>query len=138
MADAVRLALAGDAGQRVLLAWHLGWEPALQVAGKSWIPPVLAQLLDDPYAAVRCVAERSLKQVAPGLLPAGFDFTMPPDARLPVQALVVERWTREMSAAHGESMRAQTLVRLNDATATQDGLQRLARQRDQKPVRLRE
>ena len=138
VADAVRLALAGDAGQRVLLAWHLGWEPALQVAGKSWIPPVLAQLLDDPYAAVRCVAERSLKQVAPGLLPAGFDFTMPPDARLPVQALVVERWTREMSAAHGESMRAQTLVRLNDATATQDGLQRLARQRDQKPVRLRE
>ena len=138
VADAVRLALAGDAGQRVLLAWHLGWEPALQVAGKSWIPPVLAQLLDDPYAAVRCVAERSLKQVAPGLLPAGFDFTMPPDARLPVQALVVERWTREMSAAHGESMPAQTLVRLNDATATQDGLQRLARQRDQKPVRLRE
>src|SRR5439155_2654029 len=59
VAEAVRLALAGDAGQRVLVAWHLGWEPAWQAGGKSWIPPVLAQLLDDPYAAVRCVAERS-------------------------------------------------------------------------------
>src|SRR5437867_7540012 len=33
VANAVRLALAGDAGQRILIAWHLGWEPALEVAG---------------------------------------------------------------------------------------------------------
>src|SRR2546423_9712951 len=71
VADAVRLALAGDAGQRVLVAWHLSWGPALQVAGKSWGSPVLAQLLDDPYAAVRCVAGRSLKQIAPRIMPAG-------------------------------------------------------------------
>ena len=76
------------------MAWHFGWEPAVQVSGASWIPPVLAQLLDDPYAAVRCVAERSLKQVAPSLIPADYDYTAPPDSRPSVQGLVLERWSK--------------------------------------------
>ena len=138
VADAVRLALAGDAGQRVLVAWHLSWEPALQVSGRSWVPPVLAQLLDDPYAAVRCVAERSVKQIAPTLLPGGYDYTVSPDSRPSVQASVLERWSREMSSARDEVLPAQTLVRLNDTTAMQEGFQRLVRQRDPRPVRLRE
>src|SRR5437773_66225 len=138
VADAVRLALAGDAGQRILAAWHLSWEPALQVSGRSWVPPVLAQLLDDPYAAVRCVAERSVKQIAPTLLPGGYDYTVSPDSRPSVQASVLERWSREMSSARDEVLPAQTLVRLNDTTAMQEGFQRLVRQRDPRPVRLRE
>ena len=138
MADAVRLALAGDAGQRVLVAWHFSWEPALQVAGRSWVPPVLGQLLDDPYAAVRCVAERSLKQVAPGLLPAGYDYTVSPDSRPSPQASLLERWSRDMSTARDPTLPVQTLVRLNDTTAMQEGFRRLLRQRDERPVRLRE
>ena len=137
VADAVRLALAGDAGQRVLIAWHLGWEPAVQVAGKSWIPPILARLLDDPYAAVRCVAERSLRQVAK-LVPADYDYTVSPDSRPAVQASVLERWSREMSTTRDQSLPAQTLVRWNDTTAMLEGFQRLARQRDERVVRLRE
>jgi predicted CXXCH cytochrome family protein len=139
VADAVRLALAGDAGQRVLVAWHLSWEPALQVAGKSWVPPVLAGLLDDPYAAVRCVAERSLKQVAPGLLPAGYDFTVSPDSRPPVQAMVVEQWNKEVGAGAGDQkLPVSTLVRVSDPKAMETEFQRLIVQRDKKPVRLRE
>jgi len=138
VADAVRLALAGDAGQRVLVAWHLNWEPALQVAGKSWIPPILAQLLDDPYAAVRCVAERSLKRVAPALVPAGYDYTVAPESRPSVQGPVLERWSRELSTTPDRSLPATTLVRWNDPTAMQDGFQQLTRKRDQRPVRLRE
>jgi hypothetical protein len=136
VADAVRLALAGDAGQRVLVAWHLGWEPALQVAGKSWIPPILGQLMDDPYAAVRCVAERSLKLVDARFIPVGYDYAVSPDSRPPVQPLVFERWSGEMQTARDQSVPEQTLVHWDDAKALE--LQRLLGQRDQRPVRLRE
>jgi predicted CXXCH cytochrome family protein len=139
VADAVRLALAGDAGQRVLVAWHLSWEPALQIAGRTWIPPILAGLLDDPYAAVRCVAERSLKQVAPGLLPDGYDYTVAPDSRSAAQTLVLEKWRRETStSAIDLNLPVPTRVSLSDPRAMEREFQRLTGQRDQRPVRLRE
>jgi predicted CXXCH cytochrome family protein len=52
--------LRGDAGQRALAAWHMAWPPALAASGRGWQAPLLARLLDDPYAAVRIVAARSL------------------------------------------------------------------------------
>jgi predicted CXXCH cytochrome family protein len=137
VADSVRLALAGDAGQRALVAWHFGWDPAVQVSGESWIPPILAQLLDDPYATVRCVAERSLKHVA-SLVPGGYDYTIPPDTRPAVAALVLENWINKMSTSNGTSLPLPTLVRLDEPTAMRAGFRRLARQRDERPVRLRE
>jgi len=54
------LALAGDAPQRAIAAWHLGWLPAQKATGASWAGPVLAELMADPYAAVRYIAEHSL------------------------------------------------------------------------------
>ncbi|HYV27395.1 MAG TPA: cytochrome c3 family protein [Candidatus Eisenbacteria bacterium] len=138
VADAVRLALTGDAGQRAIIAWHLGWEPAWQVSGQSWIPPVLAQLLDDPYAAVRCVAERSLKHISANLLPAGYDYTTAPDSRPSVQAVILDRWRQEIAKAGAQNFPAPSLVRLNDPTSQQEEFQRLLRQRDDRPVRLRE
>ena len=123
---------------RAALALIMATEPALEVAGKSWIPPILAQLLDDPYAAVRCVAERSLRQVRPSLIPAGYDYTLAPDARPPYEGLLLERWRREAATARDQSLPAETLVRLEDVTVMQEGFQRLIRQRDQRPVRLRE
>ena len=43
--------LGGDAGQRVLFAWAMGWSPALEVSqqGRGWLTPFLAQLLVDRY-----------------------------------------------------------------------------------------
>ena len=96
IADSVRLGVSGDAGQRALMAWHFGWKPALQTSGTEWIAPVLARLLDDDYAAVRCVAERSLKQWGPDLVPANYDYTVSPDSRPPVQEMILERWNRKM------------------------------------------
>lgn len=55
-------ALKGDAGQRVITAWHLGWSPALRVIGRQasdGMLPILLQLMKDPYAAVRWVASAS-------------------------------------------------------------------------------
>jgi hypothetical protein len=54
-------ALKGDAGLRALLAWHMNWSPALQASGTNWMVPHLAHLLEDPYAAVRFIAHRSLR-----------------------------------------------------------------------------
>jgi len=67
---AVLWALKGDSGQRVLTAWHMGWKSAQQASDSSWFAPYLAMLLEDPYAAVRYVAGRSLKR-----LPGYTDFT---------------------------------------------------------------
>jgi len=135
--DAVRMALAGDAGQRILIAWHLGWEPALQASGGAWVPPILGQLLDDPYAAVRCVAERSLKRLAPRLVPTGYDYTRSADSRPAVRAQVFETWKGEMSANRDQKLPTQTLVYF-DLRTTLDGFERLIGQRDNRAVRLRE
>ena len=45
--------LRGDAGQRAIVAQAMGWAPAQQASGTDWMAPHLAQLLDDPYDAVR-------------------------------------------------------------------------------------
>ena len=42
--------LKGDAGQRALAAANLGWQPAREAAGSSWMAPHLAQLFTDPYS----------------------------------------------------------------------------------------
>ena len=61
VAAGVRWLLAGDAGQRMLAAWSFGWQPAQEAAGRDWLAPYLARLLDDPYYVVRFNAARSLR-----------------------------------------------------------------------------
>jgi predicted CXXCH cytochrome family protein len=51
--------LKGDAGQRALMAWSMGWEPAQDVSGRDWLPPYLAQLLDDPTRRAASLFARS-------------------------------------------------------------------------------
>jgi hypothetical protein len=72
-AATVLWALRGDAGQRVITAWTLGWPPGQRASGTHWQAPFLGQLLDDPYDAVRFVAHRSLKTL-PGFADFEYDF----------------------------------------------------------------
>ena len=60
---AVMWLLRGDAGQRALIAWHMGWSPAVQISETNWLVPYLAETLDDPYSAVRYIGQRSLKRI---------------------------------------------------------------------------
>ncbi len=53
--------LQGDAGERALAAWHLGWAPAREVSTNLPFAALLGLTLDDPYSAVRFVAQRSLR-----------------------------------------------------------------------------
>ncbi|MFO1063779.1 MAG: ammonia-forming cytochrome c nitrite reductase subunit c552 [Pirellulales bacterium] len=61
-AAAVIWLLKGDGVQRAIAAWHLGWEPAQQIGGSDWQSPLLAQVLHDPYTAVRYQVVQSLKK----------------------------------------------------------------------------
>jgi predicted CXXCH cytochrome family protein len=139
VAEGVRLALAGDAGQRALLAWHFGWQPAVQTSGRGWIAPVLAQLLEDPYAAVRCIAERSLKSTGfANALPAEYDFAAPPPNPPALSQAVVDAWRDQAGAQPDHTWPPQTLVSLEDPTGMRRQFSELAKQRDDRPVRLRE
>jgi predicted CXXCH cytochrome family protein len=135
VAHAVRLALSGDAGQRGLIAWHLGWKPAQQTSGTNWLGPILGQLLDDPYAAVRLVAERSARTI--NLVPANYDYTIPLDQRAPAREALWEK--RKQSEANLSPQReTQLLAWPGEPSLQRRAFEELLNQRNHHPVRLRE
>src|SRR5262249_19659675 len=73
IAAAILWMTKGDAGQRALVAWSMGWRPAQEASGVGWMPPFLAGLLDDPYDAVRFIAGKSLHTL-PSNAPIAYDF----------------------------------------------------------------
>lgn len=91
------LGLSGDAGQRALIAWALGWGPAQRASELASAPLLLGILLDDPYDAVRYVAARSLRQRGRAL--PGYDFSVRPEQRAPVAELVAGADAQQPSAA---------------------------------------
>jgi predicted CXXCH cytochrome family protein len=78
IAASILWALKGDAGQRALVAWHMGWKPAQDISNSLWFAPYLAILLEDPYAAVRYIAGRSLKRL-PGYDSFSYDYIVAVD-----------------------------------------------------------
>ncbi|HKP61816.1 MAG TPA: ammonia-forming cytochrome c nitrite reductase subunit c552 [Polyangiales bacterium] len=82
VASALWLGLTGDAGQRALIAWALGWQPAQRASKLQSASALLGTLMDDPYDAVRYIAARSLEQRS-GHAPQ-FDWLQRPDQRAPI------------------------------------------------------
>ena len=91
---AVLWLLRGDAGQRALVAWHAGWEPARKTSGQQWIAPILAPLLDDPYAAVRYIAARSLRKL-PGFQEFSYDYIGPRSTRGAAREQAMAVWAAQ-------------------------------------------
>lgn len=73
--------LQGDAGQRALMAWHMGWSEARETSQESWLPPYLALLMQDDYPAVRYIAGRSLKRIR-GFENFSYDYLLPRPSEL--------------------------------------------------------
>ena len=92
-AASVLWALKGDAGQRALVAWHMGWQPALKASQKTWQAPYLAMLLADPYPAVRCIAGRSLHRL-PGFETFAYDYITGPDKLVRASEQAMETWQK--------------------------------------------
>ena len=123
--------LRGDAGQRALAAWSLGWEPARAVSTSAWMAPFLAVLLDDPYSAVRYAAARSLRTL-PGYGDLEYDFVGPPAGWRRAQEAVMARWRGADMAARPE------LLIGADGRVDRTAADTLRRRRDDRPVALSE
>lgn len=121
--------LKGDAGERALSAWSMGWEPARQASGTDWQAPFLAHLLEDPYPAVRLIASRSLR-VGEAFTDLEYDFVGEAAELAAVKQRVLQAWSR------GSSMGSQILV--NDEGLQQEAVNELIRQRNDRIVDLAE
>jgi hypothetical protein len=132
---AVTWLLKGDAGQRALIAYSMGWAPAKQTTGDQWLAPYLALLLDDPYSAVRYIAQRSLKRL-PGYQDFAYDFAGSAEYRSAAPSRALEIWTRAQSS---RALRDRPHLFINAQGALrQDEINSLKLQRDNHSMDLQE
>jgi hypothetical protein len=123
--------LRGDAGQRALAAWSMGWQPAQRASGTTWTAPYLSVLLNDPYDAVRFIAYRALRS-QPGFAQFDYDFIAPPERRIADRFRAMDLWLSTRGAARRDP------ALLLDADGEPDGAAviRLYEQRDDTLVNL--
>jgi predicted CXXCH cytochrome family protein len=133
VSEAARLLLSGDAGQRALAAFSLGWKPALAASDRNWQAPLLAAVLEDPYAAVRFIAHRSLMQL-PGFEKFAYDFESDSEQLRESRAKALELWR---STAQSLPQRPETLTGPGPVLDT-NRLEQLLSRRDNRPRHLRE
>lgn len=135
-AASVLWTLSGDAGQRALMAWSLGWEPARAVSGTGWMPYLVSTLLLDEYDAVRWIAMRTAR-LDPRHADLELDFCQElEEQRNQVRETVLSTWLRDGLDARAEQREA-VLVR-EDRKLDEETFRRLYGKRDQRPVRLAE
>lgn len=126
--------LTGDAGQRALIAWSMGWAPAQQASGRDWLAPYLGHLLDDPYSAVRYVARRSLETL-PDYGALAYDYIGPRRQRQAARAAVIERFLDARPTPPADP--GAVLMDRRGGLALAE-VQRLSDRRDDRPVYLEE
>ena len=132
---AVQWLVKGDAGQRALLAWAMGWEPAQEISGRVWLYPFLIYSLLDPYAAVRFDAWKSL-QTLPGFTDFNFTYTADASALSDFVRRAYQKWWNDVRPAN-TSFDPKTALDSN-GRFQQDVFDRLRRDRDDRPIVLAE
>ena len=131
--------LKGDAVQRTLAAWTLGWESAQSESGDGWIAPFLASALEDPYPSVRFVAWKSLRGL--GLVDdEGFNFQGSPDEFAAVADKLRKEWATARSTRNFESSIPLGLRRFfhSEVQLDLEAVRQLQSQRDNRPIVLPE
>ncbi len=129
----VQWLLQGDAGQRMLVAWSMGWAPAQHASGRDWLYPYLIFELNDPYAAVRFGAWKAL-QTLPGFSGYAYDYTADDAQQKQALALAYQKWWQEVRNP-GSTYRAQTLL-LPTGLFQPDNFERLLDQRSSRKIFL--
>lgn len=126
-------ALKGDAGQRVIVAWHLGWQLGRETSGHQWMLPVLTQLLKDPYAAVRWVAFDALRSDAV-YADSTYEFDAPESERNQIADEILQNWLTDLEPSSISSDRRERL--LFDAQGRPDlpRIPALLQRRDDRPI----
>lgn len=131
---AVMGAITGDGGERALIAWHMGWQPAREVSGTRWLAPYLTLLMQDPYDAIRYMAGRSLKSL-PAYSDLSFDFLAPAPAREAELLKALGIWEKT-DRTNLENHRELLLGANGDRRI--DELTKLISERDNRPISLSE
>ena len=124
----------GDAGERAIAAWNLGWPPAQETSGMSWMVPHLAELLNDPYEAVRFIAYRSFRSL-PGQADFEYDFLASRDDRIATVVPAIRAWRN--GALANLRLDPELLIDAGGVLRT-DTIRRLFEQRDNRMLILRE
>jgi hypothetical protein len=135
VAAAVQWIVKGDAGQRALLAWGMGWSPAQEVSGRDWLYPYLIYTLTDRYAAVRFDAWKSL-QTLPGFSNFAFTYTEDESSLTRAAARALDHWSREVRPQNAVFPPESALD--VQGRPDRDVFSRLRDARDEKPIVLAE
>ncbi len=132
LAMSVDMAIQGDAAQRALMAWHLGWEPARTASKDDWMAPLLALLMTDDYPAVRSIAHRSLQNIG-GYSDIRYDSEMSREQLEQARDAIIEKWTSQIVPTN----RPELL--LTPTTGwDHNAIRELLKRRDMTPVFLHE
>jgi hypothetical protein len=121
--------LRGDASQRALIAWHMGWEPAKKTSDDDWLVPYLGVTLDDSYSVVRYIGQRSLRRLH-GMESLRYDYIAPSPQRIAAQTRALQTWRALLTPAQAEKVLSKILK--------PDTFTRLLKQRDNHPMQLLE
>jgi predicted CXXCH cytochrome family protein len=132
IAASVLWVLRGNAVQRLITAWHMGWKPAQDASGQSWQALFLAQLMEDPYAMVRFVAHDALRRL-PGFEDYKFDYTEAPDKRARAHQEIRSQWSSQQ-----HTLESAALLGDKNGAPRQDEIDRLLKQRDDTPIVITE
>ncbi len=124
--------LAGDAAERAIAAFALGRAEAVRAAGDDFQAAFLAELLDDPYSAVRRVAGRAIAHFPEGR-ELGYDYLAPEEARTQARSLVLERFRARGGRKHGAPLLLDERGARDDAA-----VQALLAARDERPIFISE
>lgn len=128
--------LRGDAAQRVVTAWHFGWDEARRASQPGdWPTPHLAALLEDPYALVRFVAGKSLERQS-DYSAGAIDYLAPAAARAALRARVEANWNQRARGVAAAQLPA--LLLQPDGQLDTERRDQLSSRRDDSPVKILE
>lgn len=135
VAASIVWALRGDAAQRAIAAWTLGWEPARRASGSGWQGSYLSMLLSDPYASVRKAAYDALRKL-PGFRDGNFTYDFVPGEaeQRGASGSAMQVWGASRSTFL-DRRDAQVLID-DRGEPMQQRIMELYRQRDDTPVRI--
>ncbi len=134
VAASILWSLKGDAGQRALMAWSMGWPAAQEASRTEWMAPYLSVLLNDPYDAVRFIAHRSLGTL-PGYKDFEYDFVGPATTREADAQRVLSIWQESES---GRKCSHDALLIDPSGALRRDEISRLLNLRNDQDVDLHE
>jgi len=126
--------LSGDANQRALAGWHMGYGPAQRASGTDWMPPYLVHLIRDPYEVNRALGLQSLRTI-PGFENVEIDYMQWPEGVNQATLGVHRAWVNRTRRDPGP--RPELLIDANGNLDVQAAV-RLNEQRDRRAIYLAE